>query len=230
MVNYLLCLAPKSVTDWWEQARLWSPAFCSPSHLPCPPLVTQPCHLGEKCQTWALLAGNASREAGPMEGAFGGGLGADVFWSTSTEWKKLIFSTASGYNQPAGGQQLASLFSSWGLQNTRSWNPKTPSTEGEGRKKIFEKMIVKAQKGLFSYVPIIYYLQQHPTCTSLFAGSPCCVEPITRLTDQYANSEKRNYYRVPSAIPPLHKNRGKHRKCQFSGLLEETLRTKRTTA
>lgn len=55
-----------------------------------------------------------------MEGAFGGGLGAEGFGGISTEWKKLIFSTASGYDQPAGGQQLASLSSSWGLQNTQS--------------------------------------------------------------------------------------------------------------
>jgi len=80
--------------------------------------VTQPCHSGGKHQAQALLAGNASGEAGPMEGAFQGSLGAEVFWGISTEWKKLMFTTASGYYQPAGGQQLASLCSSCGLQNT----------------------------------------------------------------------------------------------------------------
>lgn len=37
------------------------------------------------------MAGNASGKAGPVEGAFTGSLGAEVFWNISMEWKKLIF-------------------------------------------------------------------------------------------------------------------------------------------
>lgn len=106
-----------------------------------------------------MLAGNASGEAGAMEGAFGDGLGAEVCGGMTTEWKKLKFTTTSGYHQPVGRQQLASLSSNWVLQNTRFRNPKGPSTEGKGEKNLFEKPVVKAQKGLFSYVPLIYYLQ-----------------------------------------------------------------------